>query len=117
MIYSPPHYDGSNHPSVYDGITGWAAHAQQRLLAGLAAAGIAAGVALLVSDRRRVAVAGLLLVASAVGVWGLLEQRAATPHSVVIRVAQALSVVLGTIAAVLGGFALLFWVMGPAPVL
>ena len=117
MTNSPPHYGDLRHQSLYDVITGWASHAQQRLLAALAAAGLVAGIALVVSDWRRVPIAGLLLIASAVGAWGLLEQRTATPHSVLIRVLQGLLVLLGTIAAIMGGFALLFWVMGPAPVL
>ena len=116
MIY-PPHYDDPRHPSVYDGITGWASHAQQRMLIALTLAGVVAWAVLLMVDWRHGPAAGLLLTVSAVSGWGLLEQRAATPHSGFIRVAQVLLVVLGTITAAVGGFALLYWVMGPAPVL
>ena len=117
MIYSPPHYDDPRHPSLYDGITGWASHAQQRILTGIALVGIVAWAGLLAVDWRQAPAAGFLLTLSAVAGWGLLEQRAATPHSVVIRAAQVLLIVLGTITAVVAGFALLFWAMGPAPVL
>jgi hypothetical protein len=117
MIYSPPHYDDPRHPSIYDGITGWASHAQQRVLVGLVLAGIAAWTVLLIVDWRHGPAAAVLLTVSAVSAWGLLEQRAATPHSGLITVAQVLLIVLGTTAAVVGGFALLYWVMGPAPVL
>ena len=117
MIYSPPHYDDSRHPSLYDGITGWASHAQQRMLAGIAVVGLVALGFLLVMDWRNGPIAGFLLTGSAVAGWGLLEQRAVIPHSALIRVAQVILVVLGTIAAVVGGFAVLFSVMGPAPAL
>lgn len=117
MIYSPPHFNDPFHPSVYDSITGWAAHARVRWLVALTLAGVAVGAALVLTDWRRAPLAGLVLVASAVGAWGLLEQRTATPHSRVVRAAQTLLVLLGTLGAVIGGFALLFWVMGPAPVL
>ena len=117
MIDSPPHFNDPLHPSVYDGITGWAAHARVRWLVVLTVAGMAVGTALVVTDWRRAPLAGLVLVASAVGGWGLVEQRAAVPHSRRVRLAQALLVVLGTLGAVVGGFAVLFWVMGPAPVL
>jgi hypothetical protein len=117
MIYSPPHFNDPFHPSVYDGITGWAAHTRVRWLVALTIAGIGVGTALVVTDWRRAPLAGLLLVASAIGAWGLLEQRTATPHSRGVRVAQSLLVLLGTLGAIVGGFTVLFWVMGPAPVL
>lgn len=117
MIYSAPHSDDPFHPSLYDGLTNWASHAHQRVLAAITAMGLIAGGALLVYDVRRVPIAGLLLTMSAVAGWGLLEQRSATPHSPLIAATQKLLVVLGTIAAIIAGFGLLFWVMGPAPVL
>lgn len=43
MILSPPHYDDPQHASIYDGFTGWASQARQRLLAGIALAGIVGG--------------------------------------------------------------------------
>jgi hypothetical protein len=61
--------------------------------------------------------AGLLLVMATVACWGLLEQRAQVPHSVATRVTQGLLVVLGTVGAMVAGLGLLFWIMGPAPVL
>jgi hypothetical protein len=117
MIYSPPHYDDPRHPSLYDGITGWASHAQQRFLTGIAVAGILEWTGLVILDWRQGPGAGFLLTLSAVAGWGLLEQRAAIPHAALITAAQVLLVILGTITAVMGGFAWLFWVMGPAPVL
>jgi hypothetical protein len=74
-------------------------------------------VVLLLLDWRYLPISGFLLTGAAVGGWGLLEQRAATPHSTLIRVAQLGLIALGTIGAVVAGYALLFWVMGPAPVL
>ena len=117
MIYSPPRHDDPRHSSLYGGITGWASHAQQRILAFLALGGIVAWAGLLVVDWRKAPAAGILLTLSAVAAWGLVEQRAANPHSVFIRVAQVLLTMLGTITAVMGGFALLFWILGRAPVL
>ena len=117
MILSPPHFDDPTHPSLYDGLTGWAAHARPRLLAAAAAAGVADWLALLLLDWRHGAIGGMLLTVSAVAVWGLLEQRASTPHSRAVTLAETLLVVVGTVMAVVSGFAALFWVMGPAPVL
>jgi hypothetical protein len=117
MIYSPPHFDDPMHPSLYDGITNWASHARQWILIGIVMMGIAALGVLLVMDWRYVPILAFLVAGAAMGGWGLLEQRAAMPHSALIRVAQICLVVLGTIAAGVGGFALLFWAMGPAPVL
>jgi hypothetical protein len=117
MIYSPPHFDDPRHPSLYDGLTGWASHAQQRLLLGIAVVGILEWTGLVLLDWRHGPAAGFLLTLSAVAGWGLVEQRAARPHAALTTVAQVLLMILGTIAAVVGGFAWLFWVMGPAPVL
>jgi hypothetical protein len=117
MIDSPPHFNDPSHPSVYDAVTGWAAHARVRWLVAITIAGIAVGVTLVAIDWRRGPLAGLMLMASAIGAWGLVEQRATVPHSKRVRLAQAMLVLLGMIGAVVGGFTVLFWVMGPAPVL
>jgi hypothetical protein len=117
MIHSPPHFNDPSHPSVYDAITGWASRARQRLLLGLTISGIGVAAALIATDWRRAPIAGLVLVVSAIGGWGLLEQRTRIPHSREIRAAQAVLVLLGMLGAVVGGFAVLFWIMGPAPVL
>jgi hypothetical protein len=117
MILAPVHYDDPRHPSIYDAITGWASQARARTLAAVALGGVADWAALFAADWRLAPAAGVLLTLSAVSGWGLLEQRAATPHSLFITVAQVLLFVAGTVAAVISGFAVLFWVMGPAPVL
>jgi hypothetical protein len=117
MIWRPSHFDDSPHPSVYDGLTGWASHARQRSLVAIAVAGAGAWAAVLGVDWRHGPMAACLLTASAVAAWGLLEQRATSPHSGLITAAELVLVILGTVTAVVSGFALLFWVMGPAPVL
>ena len=117
MIYQPAHFDDPRHPSLYDGITGWASHARPRALAAIALGGITLWAAILGVDWRHGPMAACLLTLSAVAAWGLLEQRAATPHSGFITAAELFLVVLGTATAVVSGFAVLFWVMGPAPVL
>ena len=117
MMYPSRHFDDPRHPSLYDGITGWASHARQRSLAAMVIAGVGAWAAVLGIDWRHGPMAACLLTASAVAGWGLLEQRASTPHSGLITVAELLLVALGTMTAVVSGFALLFWIMGPAPVL
>jgi hypothetical protein len=117
MIYSPPHFNDPRHPSLYDGITGWASHAQQGLLIGIAVAAILEWTGLVILDWRQGPAAGFLLTLGAVAGWGLLEQRASTSHATLITAAQVLLIILGTITALVGGFAWLFWIMGPAPVL
>lgn len=117
MIYSPPHFNDPLHPSVYDGITGWASHTRVRWLVALTIVSIAIGIAVVAIEWRRAPLAGLTLVASAIGGWGLLEQGTRVPHSRGVQVAQWVLVALGTLGAIVGGFTVLFWVMGPAPVL
>jgi hypothetical protein len=117
MILASAHYDDPRHPSIYDAITGWASHAGARTLAVMAVAGLVDWAALFVADWRLAPAAAILLTLSAVSAWGLLEQRATSPQSVLRATAQSLLFVAGTVAAVVSGFALLFWVMGPAPVL
>jgi hypothetical protein len=117
MIYQPAHFDDPRHPSLYDGLTGWASHARPRALATIALGGIAVWALILGIDWRHGPMAACLLTLSAVAAWGLLEQRSATPHSGLIAAAELVLVVLGTATAVVSGFAVLFWIMGPAPVL
>lgn len=117
MIFAPPHHSDPVRHSLYEGLTQWASHARQRMLAALAATSLLIGSAVVVLDRRRAPVAGLMLIMATVACWGLLEQRAHVPHTTVVRVAQGLLVLLGTLGAVVAGLGLLFWVMGPAPVL
>jgi hypothetical protein len=117
MIATRQHYDDPRHPSVYDAITRWASHARPRTLSAVAAGGAVIWAAFLAADWRLGPAAAILLTVSAVSAWGLLEQRAAMPHTPLTATAQLLLFVLGTLAAVVSGFAWLFWVMGPAPVL
>jgi hypothetical protein len=117
MIVTRQHYDDPRHPSAYDAITGWAAHARPRTLWAVAVGGAVVWAALLAADWRLGPAAAVLLTGSAVSAWGLLEQRAGTPHTPLAAAAQLLLFLLGTVAAVVSGFAWLFWVMGPAPVL
>ncbi len=117
MIYAPPHHPDPPHHSLYEGLTGWASHARQRVLVGLGASSLMIGSAVIAVDWRRAPVAGLSLVMATVACWGLLEQRAQIPHSAVIRMAQGLLVALGALGAIVAGLGLLFWAMGPAPVL
>jgi hypothetical protein len=117
MFVARQHYDDPRHPSIYDAITGWASHARPRTLSAVAVAGAAAWAALVAVDWRLGPAAAVLLTSSAISAWGLLEQRAATAHTALTTVTQRLLFALGTAAAVVSGFAWLFWVMGPAPVL
>jgi formate hydrogenlyase subunit 3/multisubunit Na+/H+ antiporter MnhD subunit len=115
VIYTPPHFDDPMHSSLYDGITNWATHAQQWLLASVATLGIGVLGVVAAIDWRFVPVAGCLVTATTVAGWGLLEQRAAKPHSAWTRAVQTSLVIVGSIGAILSGCAFLFWVMGPAP--
>jgi hypothetical protein len=116
MIQSARHPDLENQ-SLYGGITAWASHARHAVLAALAVTGLIGAGAVLLIDWHRLPLALFLTTGTTIGVWGLVEQRAHVPHSTAITLSQRVLVVAGTIAAALGGFGLLFWVMGPAPVL
>lgn len=103
--------------SLYQGITTWAASAPSRTLGLLVASSLAGVAAILAVDWHRWPVAGWLVTAASIGGWGLVDHRATRPLGRPARVAKAFLVGLGTVAALLGGLGLLFWLMGPAPIL
>lgn len=111
------HSELDRNESLYQGVTTWAATANPRTLGFILASSLIGGAALLVLDWHRWPLAGLLVTAGSIGGWGLIEQRAARPLSPVAVAVKGVLVGLGTIAAVLGGLGLLFWLMGPAPIL
>jgi hypothetical protein len=77
--------------SLHAGITRWAGHADVTVL--------------------------VLLSVSAVGAWGLVEQKTAHPHSRLVVLAEWLLAIIGGMTAAAGALGILFWLLGPAPIL
>ena len=103
--------------SLYSGITRWAAHASTPLLAFLVVAGLPGAAAILLLDWRRWPFAAILFTAATVGAWGLVEQRAAHPHSVSVRLTESFLAVLGMLLAAGAALGFFFGFLGPAPIL
>jgi hypothetical protein len=59
--------------------------------------------------------ASLFITTAAICLWGLLERIFPEPRRIVVDVAEWILVVMGTIAAVLASFGILFWILGPSP--
>jgi len=103
--------------SLYSEITSWASHARPWGLVLLALLALAGSVGVVLVDWHRWPLAALLLSASTVGAWGLLDQKTVQPHSRAIRALEWLLVGLGIFAALMGGLGVFFWLLGPAPIL
>lgn len=103
--------------SLHAGITRWAGQADRTLLALLGGIGASGALVILLVDWRGWPAAGLLISVGAVGTWGLVEQRAVLPHSRLVRVVEALLAVIGGAAAAVATLGILFWLLGPAPIL
>ena len=117
MIRSAPEPEAARNESLYQGITTWAAHADRPLLATMLILGLAGAPAVVLLDWRIWPAAALLITVSTVAAWGLIEQQVSSRRSFAVSAAQWLLVAVGTITAVLASFGLLFWLMGPAPIL
>ena len=103
--------------SLHAGITRWAGRADATVLALLAILGTGGAAVMLTVDWRRWPLAAMLLSVSAVGTWGLVEQKTARPHSRLVIAAEWLLAGLGGAAAAMGALGILFWLLGPAPIL
>ena len=103
--------------SLYSGITRWAAHASVPMLGFLVAAGLPGAAVILLLDWRRWPFAAILFTGATVGAWGLVEQRAAHPHSVPVRLTESLLAVLGMLLAAGAALGFFFGFLGPAPIL
>ena len=61
--------------------------------------------------------ASLLAALGSFGAWGLIEHRAPSRRGFLLRAAQATVAGVGALAAVTGVLGVLFWALGPAPIL
>ncbi|MEO8294487.1 MAG: hypothetical protein ABI613_03150 [Gemmatimonadota bacterium] len=114
-MYSPTQRLASRHESPYAALQRWTGTAPERLLRVMlfaCAAGVA-GIILLQNDH--FILASPMVTLGSVGGWGLLgrEPRPSTGT----RALGFILCLIGTLSLVIGGFALLMRVMGPAPVL
>lgn len=103
--------------SLHAGITRWAGHADITVLALLTILGAAGTIVMVTVDWRRWPLAALLLSVSAVGAWGLVEQKTAHPHSRLVVLVEWLLAGIGGMTAAAGALGILFWLLGPAPIL
>lgn len=103
--------------SLHAGIIRWACQADRTLLALLAGIGTTGTLVIMLVDWRVWPAAGMLLSVGMVGSWGLVDQQAGSPHSRLVRVVAALLATIGGGAAALAALGILFWLLGPAPIL
>jgi hypothetical protein len=103
--------------SLHAGITRWAGRADVTVLILLTVLGAVGTVVMVTVDWRRWPLAALLVSISAVGAWGLVEQKTAYPHSRLVVLLEWLLASIGGMAAAAGALGILFWLLGPAPIL
>ena len=60
---------------------------------------------------------GLCITTACVSIWGLLEQLLPPPRFRAIAMVEWSLVIIGTLVAVASSLGILFWFLGPAPVL
>ena len=84
------------------------------ILGSVAAVGVA-GVLLI--DWQRWPIASLLGALACFAAWGLIEHRDPGNSGLLLRVTQQAVVALGAIATITGLLGMLFWALGPAPIL
>ena len=105
------------HESIFDAITRWASLAPGHLLAFLLWTGTHGAIGVILIDARRWPAAAPMIAAAALGGWGLLERRASAGRILRIVALEWVLVLLGTAAVLITAFVVLFWLMGPAPIL
>jgi hypothetical protein len=115
MEQSKPPLDTRVPESIYTGITRWATHAPRPLLSVLALLGLGAAAAVLFLDWHRWPLAGMALAASTIGLWGLVDQRAAHPLTRTALVAEQLIAGLGFLGGGAAALGVLLWALGDAP--
>jgi len=90
--------------------------ASPRLLWIMAAAAATGIGIILVIDWHRWPLASVLAAFGCFGVWGLVEHHEQRGRGT-LRLIQGAAAVLGGIAAIAGLLGVLFWILGPAPIL
>lgn len=103
--------------SVHTAITRWARQASVTLLRLLGGIGTLGALVMVTVDWRAWPLGALLLSIGMVGMWGLVDQRSTNPRQRTILLLEALLAIVGGLAAALAGLGLLFWLLGPAPIL
>ncbi len=112
-----PRSDTSRSPEPIDvALARLASRASPRLLKILTAIGIGLGITLpLLTKRWPLASLGAAI--AFFGAWGLIEHYYVRPHSRRVAIVQSVVAVLGLLAAAIASLSLLFWLLGPAPIL
>lgn len=108
---------GTTHESIYTGVTRWAAQAESHLLQVMALAGVLGSLAVVLVDSSRWPVVTPMITMATIAGWGLLKRGEGQLPTRARRLLEAALVALGSLAAVVAAFALLVWIMGPAPIL
>jgi len=102
---------------ITEAVARWARLASTRLLAAAALLGAGTAAAVLLLDWHWWPAAALSIAVAAFGIWGTLERHYPRPHSLLVRAAKGAAVALGAAGVVVGALGLLFWLLGPAPIL
>lgn len=103
--------------SIYAGITRWAARAERHLLEVMFWSGSLGSLAIAVIDTGHFLIATPMITLASIGGWGLAERDRRQHASRLSQFLEATFLVLGCLSAIVGSFALLIWIMGPAPIL
>ncbi len=110
-----PAPSGHEPESIDVALARWVIHAHPRALLLMSVLGLGGSIAVLLLDWRKWAFAGLLLTASAVGGWGLVQHRAARPHSRAVVITEHLLAALACLIGFFGVVGLLLGLLGQAP--
>jgi hypothetical protein len=112
-LHAPP----SEHEpeSIYAAVTRWATHAPPQALTITSILGLGGAITVLLLDWHQWALAGLLLTATTIGAWGLIEHKAAQPHSRLVALTEHLLAGLGCVLGFAAALGLLLGLLGPAP--
>jgi hypothetical protein len=117
MVRSDPHHSVNGGESLYDLVARCAAAARPVSLAGIALVCGAAAAAVLRLNIDAWPLAMFFLTTFATCLWGILEQLPPIRPRWLIKSLQIVLAVVGSAAAAAGATGVLFWIMGPAPVL
>jgi hypothetical protein len=95
----------------------WARGQTRHLFLVMAVAGILGAAAVIVIDEAQMIFCAPMISLASLGGWGLLLKRNQTRASRADRLLSALLAGVGGLALLIAVFGLLFWAMGPAPIL
>lgn len=101
--------------SIYTAVTRWAGHAPPPVLRILTVAGLLGAGSVVLLDWRWWPLAGSALAVSAIGLWGLVDQRAPRPLTRGVTIAEQLLTIFGLVVGGVAAIGVLLLALGDAP--